>query len=217
GNKCSGTVNFTQSTTGSIAQGLVVGGFVGAASDAIGIRNNISTSVITFGAPSYAAGNTKVGGFAGENILPVATYSGNYYLGNVGANGYFKDQVALRVGSGSNPNITSDAQIKRGAPPIITNAAQNPATWAASKTVSATVVMTAGQSATVDRVFCSMDAAAQTGTAMTAVGDVYTSSALTQSGNYYIIAYDSAGNKTVSSAVLVDKIDTVVPTITSVT
>ncbi|MEF9864777.1 MAG: hypothetical protein RR777_07500, partial [Christensenellaceae bacterium] len=46
----------------------------------------------------------------------------------------------MRVGSGSNPVITDDAQIKRGAPrPIITNAVQSPAEWARQKTISATV------------------------------------------------------------------------------
>ncbi|MEF9988874.1 MAG: hypothetical protein RR797_07345, partial [Christensenella sp.] len=77
------------------------------------MRNNISSSVITFGAPSYTVKNTNVGGFVGYNATLAANFSNNYYAGTVGANGYFATQVAQRVGSGSNPNITDDAQIKR--------------------------------------------------------------------------------------------------------
>ncbi|MEG2626300.1 MAG: hypothetical protein RR956_08545, partial [Christensenella sp.] len=73
----------------------------------------ISSSVITFGASSYTAGNTRVGGFAGHNGITAASYSNNYYLGTVGENGYFASQVAQRVGSSSSPNITDDAQIRK--------------------------------------------------------------------------------------------------------
>ncbi|MEG1474091.1 MAG: hypothetical protein RSC25_08225, partial [Christensenella sp.] len=112
GNRCSGKINITQSAAGNISN-LSVGGFAGELSDGNCVQNNISSNVITFGSASYTAGNTKVGGFMGWNeTTPAASYSNNTYLGTVGANGYFKDQVALRAGSGSNPNITDDAQIR---------------------------------------------------------------------------------------------------------
>ncbi|MEG2626263.1 MAG: hypothetical protein RR956_08335, partial [Christensenella sp.] len=73
----------------------------------------VSTSVITFGASSYTAGNQHVGGFAGYNGTAAANYSNNYYLGTVGANGYFATEVARRVSSGSGVVINDDAQIRK--------------------------------------------------------------------------------------------------------
>ncbi|MEG1991289.1 MAG: hypothetical protein RR351_04290, partial [Christensenella sp.] len=52
-------------------------------------------------------------------MIPAATYSSNTYIGTVGANGNFAAQVALRVGSSSNPNITDDAQIRKVAAPQV--------------------------------------------------------------------------------------------------
>ncbi|MEG1474062.1 MAG: hypothetical protein RSC25_08080, partial [Christensenella sp.] len=113
GNKCSGKVNITQTVAGNVTDQLQVGGFAGQLSNANNVRNNVSSSVITFGASSYAVANPYVGGFAGLSNTPAANYSNNTYLGTVGANGYFAAQVALRVSSNSNPNITDDAQIRR--------------------------------------------------------------------------------------------------------
>ncbi|MEG1991343.1 MAG: hypothetical protein RR351_04560, partial [Christensenella sp.] len=181
------------------------------------MRNNISSSVITFGASSYSVGNTGVGGFVGLNSNPAASYFNNYYLGTVGANGYFADSVALRVGTASTPVITDDAQIKRGAPITFANVVQTPNTWARGVKVSADI--TADASVTLDpaKIFVAPSKDATTGVPLVkGAGNNYATAAgaVMAEGKQYIIAYGTNG---LSQAVEFEsKVDATSPNISGV-
>ncbi|MEG0785454.1 MAG: hypothetical protein RR389_08530, partial [Christensenella sp.] len=162
GNRCSGKINITQTAVGSISK-FYVGGFIGKAEGSRNVRNNISSNVITFGALYGTGSNYMVGGFAGYNATPAANYSGNYYLGTVGANGYFADQVALRV-TNMFPaiQVTDDAQIKRGAPINIANVVQTPNIWARGVQVSADITANTGITLDPAKIFVAASKSATT-------------------------------------------------------
>ncbi|MEG2576073.1 MAG: hypothetical protein RSA41_08575, partial [Christensenella sp.] len=221
GNKCSGTVNFTQTAAAILDQGLYAGGFIGSINDAISIRNNTSSSVITFGASSYTAGNTKVGGFAGESMIPAATYSSNTYIGTVGANGNFAAQVALRVGSGSNPNITEDAQIRKVAAPQvieITNLTTVPkiGQWINAKTSVALSAKVTSTLADAKHVFVANTASADVSAAiltLSGTGDAFSGTLtpamlanLSNDGTLYLCAQNKNGTTETARASVAFKV-----------
>ncbi|MEG1473942.1 MAG: hypothetical protein RSC25_07475, partial [Christensenella sp.] len=136
--------------------------------------------------------------------------------GTVGANGYFADSVALRVGTASNPNITDDAQIRKGAPITISNLVFTPTGWTRTGvTVSADITTEAG---TIDasRIFVADSPEAASGIALSkngAVGNNYKTAdgAVQTPGKKYLIAYDTSGSK--ATAEFTPKIDVYSPAI----
>ncbi|MEG1474097.1 MAG: hypothetical protein RSC25_08255, partial [Christensenella sp.] len=221
-NKCGGAVNITQSAAGSINYILYAGGFAGAFGGVKSIRNNVASSVITFGASSYTATNIKVGGFVGFNDnTPAANYSNNTYIGTVGANGNFAAQVALRVGSGSNPNITEDAQIRKVAAPQvieITNLTTEPkiGQWINAKTSVALSAKVTSTLADAKHVFVANTASADVSAAiltLSGTGDAFSGTLtpamlanLSNDGTLYLCAQNKNGTTETARASVAFKV-----------
>ncbi|MEG0258169.1 MAG: hypothetical protein RR632_07690, partial [Christensenella sp.] len=221
-NKCGGAVNITQSAAGSITGLLYVGGFTGYSKGDTTMRNNIASSVITFSSASYTAGNAGVGGFVGFNDnTPAANYSNNTYIGTVGANGNFAAQVALRVGSGSNPNITEDAQIRKVAAPQvieITNLTTEPkiGQWINAKTSVALSAKVTSTLADAKHVFVANTASADVSAAiltLSGTGDAFSGTLtpamlanLSNDGTLYLCAQNKNGTTETARASVAFKV-----------
>ena len=97
--------------------------------------------------------------------------------------------IRIKDGAGNFAATTLRVTGKRDTTPPTVDPTVSTVNWAPSKTIAATVRDT--QSA-VQAVFLAPVSGATSGEAMTRSGNTYTSSAITKSGTYYVVALDNA-------------------------
>lgn len=143
-----------------------------------------------------------------EYISPAITTPGTYYVYAENARGY-RNRKGIEV--------VIDMVDREG--PAITNCTVTPGEWASGKGIEAAVEDTRSG---IDTVFVSAsktaEAPEESAYVMEADADsgIYkTAGKITREGTYYVIAYDKVGNRTVSEAVAVSRIDDIGPEITN--
>lgn len=195
---------------------------------------DVAIELAYFAEDKNAASGTEmavgVDSMTAEFVVSKATYTltetqdKTYYVNAIGTHGTGDKIPAVE-------RIPFRVQIDKE-PPVLSNIAQEAVgavtgDYAKARRISATITDTGGSG--MNTAFISTDNAARLNADGTLpegailmtkqlLTDTYTSADVTRTGDFYIIAYDAAGNRTVSpSAIRLEKIDTGAPTIGSFT